>query len=249
VNPRSASRVGLTEAARRRASDQRFAQVVLAAADWEKAHGPASTSSSDDRERAVAELRQTLRAARAGSGRIRWDAAREAFVTKHWPRVWVNSPPGRPVHTDEGDAHFQQRVREAAAWEAEHGSASLEADTPIERSIAQLRANVRSCLAKGAGRIGWNAEREQYVMKHWPGVLVEGSRSGNRDDDTFEARVLAAAAWEAAHGRPVSRTVPGCEQHATLRQHMRAAWRGKGRLAWDPEREAFADEHWPAWRP
>lgn len=67
-------------------------------------------------------------------------------------------------------------------------------------------------------------------------------------DERFRERIRAAAAWEADHGRRVSRDDPDSSRHAILRQHMRRAANGKGTFAWTPEREAYADEHWPAWR-
>jgi hypothetical protein len=67
-------------------------------------------------------------------------------------------------------------------------------------------------------------------------------------DERFSERVRAAAKWEADNGRRVSRDDPDSAGHAILRQHMRRAANGKGTLAWTPDREKIADEHWPTWR-
>jgi hypothetical protein len=67
-------------------------------------------------------------------------------------------------------------------------------------------------------------------------------------DERFRARIDAAAAWEEENGRRVSRDDPDSSRHAILRTHMRRAARGKGTFAWTPERQEYADKHWPAWR-
>lgn len=67
-------------------------------------------------------------------------------------------------------------------------------------------------------------------------------------DERFRERIDAASAWEKENGRRVSRDDPDSSRHAILRTHMRRAARGKGTFAWTPERQEYADRHWPAWR-
>lgn len=228
-------------------------QRILAAAAWEDENGHAFEDGETPDERGVATLRSRLGRASKGLGpadrsrKIEWTPELEAFVAEHWPAVLRNQRAASP------EDRFRAQVLAAAKWEAEHGHPARYSHTDsVERSVHLLRRTIREARSgRAGGQMNWTPEREAFVAKHWPVETLRPPAPGAgrpRDDETFQARVLAAAAWEAKHGRAVTRRIASCRPLAVLREHMRRAAAGTGAIAWTPEREAFADEHWPAWR-
>ncbi|WP_251153686.1 hypothetical protein [Cellulosimicrobium sp. Marseille-Q4280] len=228
-------------------------QRILAAAAWEARNGEAREDAESVDERGVAHLRGRLRRASAGDPQtdstwaLGWDDELAQFVAEHWPSAL------RDGRETSGEEAFRDQVLAAAAWEAEHGRAATNSETDShERSIYFLRRRIRDARAgRVNGQLAWTAQRDEFVAEHWD--LPESQRrapGGGRpaDEQVFQDRVRAAAAWEAVFGRSVSRTVPEARPFQMLRTAMRRAAAGHSTMAWSPEREAFADEHWPNWR-
>lgn len=215
------------------------AERIRAAAAWETEHGRAREDSADLAERSVATLRGIL-GRRAGH-----DHDLLELLLQAWPAAVRDD-----ISPDEA---FKRRVVAARAWEDENGRrASARATDDVERSVARFRLAVAQAVA-GSGRspLAWSARRAEIVAEHWPSLAAPRPGGGGRKpgDEAYQAKVLAAAAWEAAHGRRVTRNDPDARGFQMLRTHMRRAAAGQGTFAWSPEREAFADEHWPTWRP
>lgn len=234
--------------------DEPLRDRIAAAAAWEARNGEAREDGESADERGVATLRARLVRASRGlvpsdrSRKIEWTEELAAFVSEHWPSALRD---GREAS---GEDAFRARVLAAAAWEAEHGRAATNSDTDsYERSVHFLRRRIRDARAgRVNGQLAWTAERDAFVAEHWdmPANQSSAAAAAGRpaDEKVFQDRVKAAAAWEAVFGRSVSRTVPDARPFQMLRTAMRRAAAGHSTMAWSPEREAFADEHWPSWR-
>lgn len=231
--------------------DAPLRERILAAAAWEARNGEAREDGDNVDERGVAHLRGRLRRASSGSlesAQVRsldWDDDLAEFVAEHWPNALRAGA--------ERDEVFHAQVLAAAAWEAEHGRTATNNDADShERSVFFLRRRIRDARAgRVNGQLAWTAQRDAFVAEHWdmPANRTYAPGGGRpADEHVFQDRVRAAAAWEAVFGRRVSRSIPEARPFQMLRTAMRRAAAGHSTMAWSPEREAFADEHWPSWR-
>lgn len=158
------------------------------------------------------------------------------------------SPTTEPALPGRHDKNFVRRAEEIAAFRSVHGRfPRVRADNTAERLLGRwlsgVRTTHRGLIGKGPALTPERVRILDRVIPGWSQVTP-----GHVPNDAlFHERLEKVAAFVAAHGRRPSSISDECEGLGRWLARVKSAWRGKGFMAWTPERARAVNEALPGW--